>query len=447
MKTSNNETYFQTVIFVIKHSRGKLNIMLKARAQLSLLLTLNCLLLCLSNTASVPAFGGEPELKWWKGNLHTHSLWSDGNEFPEMIASWYAERDYNFLALTDHNVLSDSMRWMKLADIVKRSDDQILNRYVEKFGQAWVETQGEQDSANFAVRLKPLHEFRHLLEQKNQFIMIPAEEISDRAEGKPVHINATNLAEALPPARGETVREAMQNNLRAILEHEKEHGREILPHLNHPNFGYAVTAEDLAAVVSERFFEVYNGHPGVNHLGDKDHPSTERIWDLVNAIRRDTLQVPPIMGIATDDSHEYHGKPGSRPGRGWVMVRSRYLTPEHLIRAMKRGDFYASSGVTLKDVQFDAASKTLSIAISPDDQATYTTQFIGTLEHPDDDSRIGQILATSTDLNPSYQMKSDQLYVRAVITSSLDATDPSFKNQKQQAWTQPVGWEGSDADE
>ena len=421
--------------------------MLIARAQPSLLSALTCLLLCLSNASIAPAFGEEPELKWWKGNLHTHSLWSDGDEFPEMIASWYAERDYNFLALTDHNVLSDGMRWMKLADIVKRSDDQILNRYIEKFGQSWVETRGKKDAADFAVRLKPLHEFRHLLEQKNQFIMIPAEEISDRAEGKPVHINATNVAEALQPAGGETVREAMQNNLRAILEHEKEHGREILPHLNHPNFGYAVTAQDLAAVVSEKFFEVYNGHPGVNHLGDKDHPSIERIWDLVNAIRRDTLDVPPIMGIATDDSHEYHGKPGSRPGRGWVMVRSRYLTPEHLIRAMKRGDFYASSGVTLKDVQFDPATKTLSISISPDDQATYTTQFIGTLEHPDDDSRIGQVLATSTDLNPTYQMKSDQLYVRAVITSSLAATDPSFKDQKQQAWTQPVGWGKSDATE
>ena len=27
------------------------------------------------------------------------------------------------------------------------------------------------------------------------------------------------------------------------------------------------------------------------------------------------------LGIATDDSHVYHGKPGPRPGRGWIMVR------------------------------------------------------------------------------------------------------------------------------
>ena len=406
------------------------------------------MVLCLGFiTVAQGTTAAEPELRWWKGNLHTHSLWSDGDEFPEMIANWYSERDYNFLALTDHNVLSDGLRWMKLKDIVKRSDEKILDRYINQFGNSWVETQGEAGTDDFAVRLKPLHEFRHLLEQKNQFILIPAEEISDRAEGKPVHINATNLAEALPPAKGETVREAMQNNLRAILEHEKEHGREVLPHLNHPNFGYAVTAEDLAAVVSERFFEVYNGHPGVNHLGDDKRPSVERIWDLVNAIRRDALQVPPIMGIATDDSHEYHGKPGSRPGRGWVMVRSRYLTPEHVIRAMKRGDFYASSGVTLSDVKFDPAKKTLSLSIHAEKDATYTTHFIGTLDHPDDDSRIGKVLSTSNELNPSYQMKGDELYIRAVVTSSQDAIDPSFKDQKQQAWTQPVGWEDASSDE
>ena len=37
-------------------------------------------------------------------------------------------------------------------------------------------------------------------------------------------------------------------------------------------------------------------------------------------------------------------------------------------------------------------------------------------------------------------MKGNELYVRAVVTSSLDAVDPSFKGQKKQAWTQPVGW-------
>ena len=136
------------------------------------------------------------------------------------------------------------------------------------------------------------------------------------------------------------------------------------------------------------------------------------------------------MGIATDDSHEYHGQPGSRPGRGWVMVRSRYLTPEHLIRAMKKGDFYASSGVKLKDVQFNE-SKILSLEIDADANATYKTEFIGTLEHPDEESRIGKVLATSTDPNPSYQMKGNELYVRAPLSPALSTPwTPHSKDKK-----------------
>jgi hypothetical protein len=408
-------------------------------ASTAIITLMSCFLLSVCHKTKA----ADPEPRWWKGNLHTHSLWSDGDQFPEMIADWYRERDYNFVALTDHNVLSEGIRWMPYSAIVKRSDDGILSRYRERFGNAWVETRGEPDTPEFAVRLKPLDEFRNLVEQRNQFIMIPAEEISDRSEGKPVHINATNVAEVITPAGGATVRETMQNNLRAILEHEKAHGREVLPHLNHPNFGYAVTADDLAAVVSERFFEVYNGHPGVNQLGDATHPSIEAIWDMANAIRRTTLDVPPLMGIATDDSHEYHGKAGSRPGRGWVMVRSQYLTPEHLIRAMKRGDFYASSGVTLNDVVFDSGKRELRLDIAADGDAAYETAFIATLK-PDgseDKDRIGKRVAVSKSLTPTYKMKGNELYIRAIVTSSQPHPDPSFKNQYQQAWTQPVGWE------
>ncbi len=361
-----------------------------------------------------------------------------------MIADWYQSEGYNFLALTDHNVLSEGSRWMDYSKILQRSDDGILDRYRARFGNAWVETRGTEGEADYQVRLKPLDEFRYLVEQHHQFILIPAEEISDRGEGKPVHINATNLAEALEPAGGDTVRQVIENNLRAILEHEKAHGREVLPHVNHPNFHYAVTAEDLASVVSERFFEVYNGHPGVNHLGDDEHPSIERMWDIINALRQTSLNVPPMMGIATDDSHEYHGKPGSRPGRGWVMVRSQYLTPEHLIRAMKRGDFYASSGVSLDDVKYDAKSKTLSLKIQSEPDTTYQTEFIATLAKEDgliDEHRIGVTVGTSGSLQPQYTLTGKELYVRAVVTSDQPPRDPSFKDQKQQAWTQPVGWE------
>jgi hypothetical protein len=388
--------------------------------------------------------------RYYKGNLHTHSLWSDGDQFPEMIADWYASRDYHFLALTDHNLLSQGERWMKLSKIISRADDGVLTRYRKRFGDGWVQVRGDEDETE--VRLKPLSEFRALVEKRGEFLLIPAEEISDKFGKKPIHINATNLAEKIEPQHGDSVRETIQNNLRAIVQHGHQHGREVLPHLNHPNFGYAITAEDIASISAERFFEVYNGHPGVNQLGDDKHVSIETMWDQINAIRRTDLNIPPIMGIATDDSHEYHGKPGSRPGRGWVMVRSEYLTPDHLIQAMNRGDFYSSSGVTLSDVRFDAETRTLSVKIVPDGDATFTTQFIGTTRHAELDEgkvegegnphvHIGAVLNTANGLTANYQLTGDELYVRATITSSKPHHDPSFKDQKQQAWTQPVGWE------
>ena len=386
-------------------------------------------------------------LRWWKGNLHTHTLWSDGDDFPEMSADWYRARGYNFLALTDHNVLSQGMRWMNVKKIVDRGGEHALKEYIERFGDQWVETRGSADSPDFAVRLKPFDEYRYLLEKAGEFILIPAEEISDRAEGKPVHMNATNLAEVIAPVGGATVQEAIANNFRAVDEQAKRLGREIILHLNHPNFGWAVKPEDIARVTEEQFFEVYNGHPGVNHLGDETRPSVEDFWDLANVLRLTVLNADPLLGIATDDTHDYHGNGGSRPGRGWVMVRARYLSPEHLIRALRAGDFYCSSGVTLSDVQFDETSKKLSVSVEAKDDEQYRIDFVASLTQPDPESpqrdRIGKVMKSVTGTTGSYTLTGDELYVRAVVTSSAGAVDPSFADQKKQAWTQPVGWSTS----
>lgn len=397
--------------------------------------------------------------RWWKGNLHTHTFWSDGDDFPEMVAEWYRTHDYHFLALTDHNVLAQGIKWRPEAELVKKAAGApVVEKYLERFGPAWVEIRGE--GATREVRLKPFDEFRPLVEERGKFLMIPAEEISDKAEGGPVHMNATNLVEAIQPLSGATVREAMSNNFRAVHEQAERAGREILMHLNHPNFHFAVTAEDIAHVVLERHYEVYNGHPGVGHNGDEHHPSVERLWDIANAIRLGDLNAAPLFGIATDDSHSYHGKPeASHPGRGWTMVRSTHLTPDYIVKAVKAGDCYASSGVTLVDVRYDDVSRRLELEIQPDGDATFKTEFIGTKRGVDTvgadpippegkptrqtrrySNKIGETFATVEGLKASYVMTGDELYVRAVVTSSKPPVDPSFDDQKQQAWTQPVGW-------
>ncbi len=405
---------------------------------------------------AVPA---KPAPQYYKGNIHTHSLWSDGNDFPEIFAEWYRTHGYNFLALSDHNVLSEGTRWMKHSTIINRGGNLTLEKYQARFGNGWVETRGKADTDNYAIRIKPLDEFRSLIEERGTFIMIQGEEISDRVKKKPLHMNATNLQEVIPPSGGLTIREAMEANLRAVEDQAQRTGREVLVHLNHPNFGYGITAEDLAFVIRERFFEVYNGHPSINHLGDDTHPAVERLWDIANTIRLSELGAPPLFGVATDDSHHYHGKGGSRTGRGWIQVQSRYLSPEHIIRGIKAGDFYASSGVELKEVSHDAVENVLALRIDAKPGVQYTTRFIGTAkdhgmtvlpenqeegepssEHKYSSPAIGKVLATATGETPQYRLTGRELYVRAVVTADQDHPDPSFKGQQQQAWTQPVGW-------
>ncbi len=282
----------------------------------------------------------------------------------------------------------------------------------------------------------------------------------------PVHINASNIRDPLAPAGGRTVSETISNNLRAVEEQAEKAGREILAHLNHPNFGWAVTAEDLAHAVLERHFEIHNGHPVVNQLGNEHHPDVERIWDIANTIRLVELGAPPLFGIATDDSHNYHGKPGgARPGRGWTMIRATHLTPEHVVRALQNGDAYASTGVVLRAIDHDPVARRLRVEVEPDGDATFAIRFVGTLRGvdatgtpidlaslPEDrrkalgrerrrwSEKIGAELARAEGPVAEYAFTGDELYVRAVITSSREPDDPSWKGQRQQAWTQPMGW-------
>ena len=54
---------------------------------------------------------------------------------------------------------------------------------------------------------------------------------------------------------------------------------------------------------------------------------------------------------------------------------------------------------------------------------------------------VGRVMATVEGTEPRYKLSGNELYVRAVVTSSEPPENPSFPDQRAQAWTQPVGWE------
>lgn len=299
-----------------------------------------------------------PRLNWYKGNLHTHTLNSDGDSTPAEVAAWYRGQRYHFLVLSDHNYFT------------------------------------EVDGLNAVYGAK------------ERFLLIPGEEVTDRFGQAPVHLNAYNPRGLVDPAGGSTLAETVQRNVDAI---RRAGG---LPALNHPNFGWAFRSKDLLEIRDLRFIEVYNGHPQVNNFGGGGFESLDEMWDaLLTAGRK-------IYGVATDDAHHFKswGRQYSNPGRGWVMVRAPALTVKDIIEALAAGNFYASTGVELAEVQ--ASATELRIEIKPQGPQRYTTYFIGP---------GGQTLAKSVDNTAVYRFRGER-YVRARVVSSNGDI----------AWTQPV---------
>ncbi|MFO1449462.1 MAG: hypothetical protein U1F61_15010 [Opitutaceae bacterium] len=432
--------------------------------------------IALSSTDLTAGGGGSTAPRWWKGNLHTHSLWSDGDDYPEMIADWYKQKGYDFLALSDHNVLQEGQRWLELKAAVSiggsvnlRGGGAVLEAYLRRFGPDWVEfrdTDGQR-----SVRLKPLSEYRSLLEEPGRFLLIPSEEVTSSwkrpktetapERSGPVHINVTNLRDHLAPVESERAADIMQRTLDAVRAQRQKTGQPMIAHINHPNFRWGITPEELMEVKGELFFEVYNGHPQVENDGNATHLSMDALWDAVLTRRIAELKLEPMFGVAVDDSHNYHSKEPakSRPGRGWIMVRSHHLTAESIIRALEAGDFYASSGVTLSEVTRSGTQ--LSLAIQAEPGVTYRTVFLGTrknypqgseeltppadptaplrtLPHRRYPAEIGAVLAESSGTTASYTLRGDELYVRAKVISSKPKADGSTPGEFETAWTQPL---------
>lgn len=367
--------------------------------------------------------------RWYKGNLHTHSLWSDGDDFPEMICGWYADHGYHFLGLSDHNILQEGDKWVSVPEGSPKY--RAFEKYLIKYGQPWVETKESKDVKE--VRLKTLYEYAPLFDRKGKFLLIRCEEITSGFERKPVHINATNVQGLIQAQQGESVLEVMQNTINAIHNIRKTTGQMIMPHINHPNFGWGIHVDDMIALDGERFFEVYNGHPQVYNQGDSIHLSTELMWDIINA-NYVAESKPLLLGLATDDSHHYHqrGPELSNTGRGWVMVKSRQLTAESLISAMEGGQFYASTGVKLMWIKQN--QKKLQLKIKEEAGVTYMTTFIGAKDQHSGPVIFAEISGT----NPAYEFTGQEWFVRATVTSSKMMDHPVLANEKQKAWIPPV---------
>ncbi len=311
--------------------------------------------------AASPGIGGE--LQWYKGNTHCHTLNSDGDDWPRRVIRWYRDHEYNFIVITDHNTITE----VKYLDTDDRDD----------------------------------------------FILIQGEEVSDSYKGTPVHLNALDTRELIAPQHGDSIVETLQNNVDAIR------AAGAVPQINHPNWKWSFTDTEMSQLTGVHLFELYNICYDCNNFGAGGRPGMEEIWDGI-------LSEGVLMyGVASDDAHDYLGEFSqykSNPGTGWIMVRADSLTPGAIVTAMEKGDFYATVGVQLKDIR--VTSDEYVVEILPYRDVTYTTTFIG---------EGGKILQETHGSLAAYRFTGDELYVRARVFESsgkFACTQPVFLRKK-----------------
>lgn len=396
------------------------------------------------------------DARWWKGNLHMHSLWSDGDDFPEIVAAWYKSEGYHFISFSEHDRIQEGSYWLDAEGEGCYAEGVAcaLPRYRELFGENWVEERFIEGRRQ--VRVKPIHEYRPLLEEPGRFLILQGEEITATHRESRHWLNATNIWDAIPPQTGQDSVEVMQNVVAAADAQAQETGRRTMLHLDHPNYDWNALAEDVMQVEQLRFMEIHTACNSTHSYGDNLHPGAERLWDIALAFRLGVLGTGVMYGIATDDSHQYHEPLASTaPGRAWVMVRSHTLTPEGLLGALGRGDFYASTGVMLRDVHADGSGVFLDI--QGEEGVEYITEFRGTLRGfdasstpiLDDDGTpirttarysedIGKVLAEASGLQPFYEFSGEEIYVRATVISNKPHPNPHTPDDVEKAWIQPV---------
>lgn len=236
--------------------------------------------------------------RFFRGNLHTHSTRSDGALDVEEVCRRYKAEGYDFIAMTDH--------------------------FVGRYGYPVTDTTPYRD---------------------NRFTTVLGAELHSGAQrnGELWHILAVGLPADFAPSNSPDFKPvADQESGPEIAQRARDAGAFVA--IAHPQWS-GLTFDDALSLEAAHAVEVYNHGCAVG----ADRPDGFHMLDLLLAAGR------RLDLCATDDAHftepDHFG--------GWVMVKAQENTPESLLDALKRGQYYSSQGPDLHGVSFDGEIATV----------------------------------------------------------------------------------------
>lgn len=241
------------------------------------------------------------EGQWYKGNLHAHTVLSDGHRSPRELADAYRTNGYHFLAITDHNL--------------------------------------------FAAHTD--------LEQPG-FLLLPATERDIRLPGVPYHClhvvglgtqpQPQPLRRQLPDYPRIQPDKDWQSLLQEVIDDNQ------LAIIAHPVWS-RMSLEQLLGLQGYIGMELYNHECEVEcRTGWSDYLAD----CCLRAGRR------PLL-FASDDCHCPDGMDDLFGG--WIQVKAKALTQQEILSQICQGSFYGSTGPEIYDLALE--DDTLCVECSP----------------------------------------------------------------------------------
>ena len=264
--------------------------------------------------------------KYFKANLHTHSTVTDGKFSPEELRDLYKKQGYQILSITDHNVVVDH-------SALNQEDFLLLT------GAEFGVSEPNQDALYkksyhlTCISKRPDNNWQPLLPRKPRDATLPYLEKVDCPD-----IPRSHCVESI----------------NEIIEKCNEH--DYLVVYNHPVWSLH-NYTDYAGLKGLWGMEICN----YNCLySGRDTYSTTIYRDMLEQGNR-------LFPLGCDDMHTLKSFAGA-----WIMVGAEALNYSNVIDALKKGDFYASTGPEIYSLTLEGSmlkitcSDAASIALESD---------------------------------------------------------------------------------
>lgn len=251
-----------------------------------------------------------PDVKFYKASLHTHSTVSDGRLTPQEVKDAYKAQGYSILALTDHHITTAHK---------ELNDEDFLTLTANELGL---------DSEDYAPPQSFFGQTYHFniisKDPDNLWQPYPPKKITDknREHAEKAHWDERERICSIQCAN-EIIKRANEEGFLVIYNHPTWSGQ------HYPEY---IPLEGLWAL------EIRNTH---NCMMGYDDNNSKAYEDFLMAGKR-------LCVVAADDTHRPHTIGGS-----FTMIGAEELTYDGVIKAMERGDVYASCGPLIHSLTLD----------------------------------------------------------------------------------------------